>query len=59
MSQSRTNDTSKSPLQVQWEAMHSAKAKLLEDTKQRILDIRAEIRLLEQEECQLENILNQ
>jgi len=56
---SNPQNTLKSPLQVAWEEMHSTKAKLMKDTKQRILDIRAEIRLLEQEECQLENILNQ
>jgi len=56
---SNPQNTLKSPLQVAWESMDSTKAKLLKDTKQRILDIRAEVRLLEQEECQLENILNQ
>ena len=55
---SNPQNTLKSPLQVAWESMDSTKAKLLKDTKQRILDIRAEVRLLEQEECQLENILN-
>lgn len=50
-------NTLKSPTQVAWEAMEATKAKLIEDTKQRLNEIREEVRRLENEECQLEDIL--
>ena len=50
-------NTLKSPTQVAWEAMEATKAKLIEDTKQRIKEIREEVRRLENEEGQLEDIL--
>ena len=47
----------KSPTQVAWENMQAEKAKLIEDTKQRLKEIRATIQRLESEECLIEDIL--
>tara|TARA_R100001129_G_scaffold185279_2_gene172860 strand:+ start:239 stop:412 length:174 start_codon:yes stop_codon:yes gene_type:complete len=47
----------KSPTQVAWESMEAQKAKLIEDTEQRLKDIRATIKRLEAEECQIESLL--
>ena len=48
----------KSPTQVAWETMEATKVKLIEDTKQRLKEIREQVRCLENEECQLENLLS-
>ena len=53
-----SKNTLKSPTQCAWEAMEATKAKLIEDTKQRLKEIRAEVQRLESEECQLEMLLN-
>ena len=50
-------NTLKSPTQVAWEAMEAAKAKLIDDTKERLKEIREQVRRLETEECHLEDIL--
>lgn len=47
----------KSPTQVAWENMQAEKAKLIEDTKQRLKEIRATIQRLESEECLIEDLL--
>lgn len=52
-----SKNTLKSPTQVAWEAMDAAKAKLIEDTKQRLKEIGEQVRRLEAEEVQLEDIL--
>ncbi len=52
-----SKNTLKSPTQVAWEAMEATKAKLIEDTKQRLKEIREQVRRLENEECQLEDFL--
>ena len=52
-----SKNTLKSPTQVAWEAMEAAKAKLIDDTKERLKEIREQVRRLENEECQLEDIL--
>ena len=38
--------------------MEATKLKLIEDTKQRLKEIREQVRCLENEECQLENLLS-
>ena len=38
--------------------MEATKVKLIEDTKQRLKEIREQVRSLENEECQLENLLS-
>lgn len=53
-----SKNTLKSPTQIAWESMEAIKAKLIEDSKQRLKDIRAEIRRLEQEEREIENHLH-
>ena len=52
-----SKNTLKSPTQVAWEAMEAAKAKLIDDTKERLKEIREQVRRLETEECHLEDIL--
>ena len=52
-----SKNTLKSPTQVAWEALAVTKAKLIEDTKQRLKQIREDVRRLEAEECQLEDLL--
>lgn len=52
-----SKNTLKSPTQIAWESMEAVKAKLIEDSKQRLKDIRAEIRRLEDEECEIDNYL--
>ena len=52
-----SKNTLKSPTQVAWEQMEATKAKLIEDTKVRLKQIREEVRRLEAEECQLEDLL--
>ena len=54
---SNPKNTLKSPTQVAWEAMEAAKAKLIDDTKERLKEIREEVRRLEDEEVQLEDFL--
>lgn len=53
-----SKNTLKSPTQIAWESMEAIKAKLIEDSKQRLKDIRAEIRRLEEEEREIENHLH-
>ena len=52
-----SKNTLKSPTQCAWEALEATTAKLIDDTKQRLKEIREEVRRLETEECLLEDLL--